>query len=118
MSIYSIRSAVLLISLVAALARTPVAPEAGNIIFPLAAGIGLLLLRDVDLPVLRFPVVWMPLLGVALLVFAFGLRLWSGHGGRRGHVSRPAGFSPFLAIGRWCPWRGQYRGSIRLAWRC
>lgn len=87
------RSAVLLFALVAALAMTAVAPEAGNILYLAAGGIGLLLLRPADGAVIRRPIVWMPLLGIALLAVAYPI----GAGSTSGLIG-VVFVAPFLAV--------------------
>jgi O-antigen ligase len=90
---YGMRSAVLLFALVAALAMTAVAPEGGNILYLGAAGIGLLLLRPADIVIVRQPIVWMPLLGIAMLAVAYPI----GAGSFSGLIGL-AFVAPFLAV--------------------
>lgn len=87
------RSAVLLFALVAALAISAVAPEAGNILYLGAAGVGLVLLRPADGAVARRPIVWMPLLGIALLAIAYPIGAGSVSG-----VVGVAFVAPFLTV--------------------
>ncbi|MGK2226373.1 MAG: O-antigen ligase [Devosia sp.] len=83
----------LLSALVAALVMAPVSPEAGNILFLLAGGLGLLLLRTADLAVWTRPIVWMPLCGLVLLCISF-----IAGAGSIGGLEGVLAFAPVLAI--------------------
>lgn len=93
MNLNPIRPVILLIAIVAALVMTPVAPEAGNIIYLAAAGVALLFLRAEDLVTLRRPIVWMPLLGLGILAVSYMLATGSFQGAVGIFF-----FAPFLAI--------------------
>ncbi len=91
---HSLSKLLLTIAMVAALAMTPVAPEAGNIIY-IGAGVAAIgLLRQADITQFRRPIVWMPLLGLGLLGMAYALAV--------GSLSGLLGiffFAPLLLIG-------------------
>ncbi|MGV8834005.1 MAG: O-antigen ligase family protein [Devosia sp.] len=80
-------------ALAAALVMAPIAPEAGNIVFLVAGGVGLLFLRRHDFAALARPIIWMPLAGLAILAgtYAVGTSSIEGIGG-------VLVFAPLLAV--------------------
>lgn len=77
---YSLRTAAVLVSLIAALAMAPVAPEAGNVIFLAVGGFSILLMFSGGMAQLRRPIVWMPLLGLLLVAIAYAVGAGSAEG--------------------------------------
>ena len=96
----STRSLIVLIALVATLAMAPVAPEAGNIMFLVAGGAALLLLREEDRRMIARPALWMPLAGFACLALAYCLA--GGIDGLLGlvFVAPLAAMMPLIVAGR------------------
>ncbi|HTN63365.1 MAG TPA: O-antigen ligase family protein, partial [Devosia sp.] len=88
-----IRPVIFLVAIIAALAMAPVAPEAGNILYLVAAGLALLFLRSSDIRSFRRPIVWMPLAGLGILAVTYALAA----GSLQGAVGIFF-FAPFLAI--------------------
>ncbi|MCR6672066.1 O-antigen ligase [Devosia ginsengisoli] len=88
----TLRPAILLIALVAALAMTPVAPEAGNIIYLAAGAVAIILMRP-SLAAFYRPIVWMPFGGLSLVLVAYTFAA----GGVAGVLS-VLYFAPFLAV--------------------
>lgn len=80
------------IALIAVLAVSPVAPEAGNILFLACGSIGLILAAPAIFRQIRRPIVWMTLLGLALVATAYLAS--SGLAGLSGILF----FAPVLAI--------------------
>lgn len=69
----SISISAVLLALVAALSLSPVAPEAGNVIFLAVGGLSILLMFPRWATQIRRPVVWMPLLGLVLIALSYGI---------------------------------------------
>lgn len=80
------------IAMIAALAMTPVAPEAGNTLFLIAGGLGLLLMWPQAVEDIRRPIIWMPLVGLLLVAGAYGIS--AGIDGLIGVLY----FAPLLAV--------------------
>lgn len=80
MDLNSVRPLVLTIALIAALAMAPVAPEAGNILYLIAGGVALLLLRPSGFGQITRPVVAMPLMGLVVLAVAYSVATGSLQG--------------------------------------
>lgn len=70
---YSVRSSAVLIALVATLAMSPVAPEAGNVIFLALGGLSVALMFRRAGAQFRRPIVWMPVLGLGLIALSYGI---------------------------------------------
>lgn len=90
---YSTRQIPVLLALLAAFVMAPVAPEAGNMLFLCAGGIGLLTMGRAALRVVRRPIVMLPLIGLAILAIAYML----GDGSINGLIGIVY-FAPLLAI--------------------
>jgi len=91
--LYSVRSSVVLLALVATLAMSPVAPEAGNVIFLALGGLSIALMFQRASEQLRRPIVWMPLLGLGLIAISYAIGAKSFEG-----LVGLAFFSPLFAI--------------------
>jgi O-antigen ligase len=91
--LYSVRSSVVLLALIATLAMSPVAPEAGNVIFLALGGLSAALMFARAREQLRRPIVWMPLLGLALIAVAYVIGAKSFEG-----LIGLAFFSPLFVI--------------------
>ena len=91
--LYSVRSSVVLLALVATLAMSPVAPEAGNVIFLALGGLSIALMFQRAGEQLRRPIVWMPLLGLGLIAISYAIGAKSLEG-----LVGLAFFSPLFAI--------------------
>lgn len=91
--LYSVRSSVVLLALVATLAMSPVAPEAGNVIFLVLGGLSIALMFQRAGEQLRRPIVWMPLLGLGLIAISYAIGAKSFEG-----LVGLAFFSPLFAI--------------------
>ncbi|MCR6636273.1 O-antigen ligase [Devosia sp.] len=91
--LYSVRSSVVLLALVATLAMSPVAPEAGNVIFLALGGLSISLMFQRAGEQLRRPIVWMPLLGLGLIAISYAIGAKSFEG-----LVGLAFFSPLFAI--------------------
>ena len=91
--LYSVRSSVVLLALVATLAMSPVAPEAGNVIFLALGGLSIALMFQRAGEQLRRPIVWMPLLGLGLIAISYAIGAKSFEG-----LVGLAFFSPLFAI--------------------
>lgn len=91
--LYSVRSSVVLLALVATLAMSPVAPEAGNVIFLVLGGLSIALMFQRAGEQLRRPIVWMPLLGLGLIAISYGIGAKSFEG-----LVGLSFFSPLFAI--------------------
>lgn len=91
--LYSVRSSVVLLALIATLAMSPVAPEAGNVIFLALGGLSVALMFPRAGEQLRRPIVWMPLLGLALIAVAYVIGAKSFEG-----LIGLAFFSPLFVI--------------------
>lgn len=91
--LYSIRSAAVLLALVATLAMAPVAPEAGNVIFLALGGLSIALMFQRGGAQFRRPIVWMPVLGLGLIALSYGIGAQSFEG-----LIGLAYFSPLFAI--------------------
>jgi O-antigen ligase len=81
-----------MIGLAAVLAMSPVAPEAGNIIFLVVGAVSVILMWPSAIEQLRRPVAWMPLSGLVLIALAYGAS--AGLDGLTGLLY----FAPVLAI--------------------
>jgi len=77
---------------IAAFAIAPVAPEAGNILFLVVGGVGLTAMRSDALVLFRRPIIWMPLIAIALVGSAYFLA--AGSAGLVGILY----FAPLLCI--------------------
>ena len=91
--LYSVRSSAVLLALVATLAMSPVAPEAGNVIFLALGGLSIALMFPRAGEQVRRPIVWMPLLGLGLIALSYGIGAKSFEG-----LIGLAFFSPLFAI--------------------
>lgn len=91
--LYSVRSSAVLLSLVATLAMSPVAPEAGNVIFLALGGLSIALMFRRAGEQFRRPIVWMPVLGLGLIALSYGIGAKSFEG-----LIGLAFFSPLFAI--------------------
>jgi O-antigen ligase len=80
------------IALVASFAMGPVAPEAGNILFLIAGAAAIAFMWPEATEQLRRPIVWMPVLGLALIALAYGFS--AGAEGLAGLMF----FAPILAV--------------------
>lgn len=89
----SIRSSIVFIALVATLAMSPVAPEAGNVIFLALGGISIALMFSQAGKQFRRPIVWMPMLGLVLIALSYGFGSNSIEG-----LTGLAFFAPLFAI--------------------
>jgi O-antigen ligase len=88
----TLKNAVPLICLIAALAIAPVAPEASNALFLIASAIGLFLIWPQVAVELGRPIIWMPLTGLVLIGLAYLIS--AGPAGLEGLLY----FLPLLAI--------------------